>query len=180
MAERLSDETPEQGEHTPLFRALRGLSLLCAGAGGAVIFASALLVTLSVAMRNLGLGGIRGDFELVELACAACASLFLPLCQFNKGHVMVDLFTLWLPARAQRRLDGLWTLAFAFAWAFVAWRLTVGLGEMRGYGDRTMLLRAPIWWVYLPAILGTALSALIAALQSLPMLSQGLRALEVR
>lgn len=179
MAERLNIQS-EQGEHTPLFRALRGICLVSAGFGGAVIFAASLTVTLSVVMRNLGLGGIRGDFELVELACAACASLFLPLCQFNKGHVMVDLFTLWLRPFTQRRIDGVWTLIFAFCWGFLTWRLMVGLEEMHSYGDRTMLLRAPIWWVYIPAIFGTGLSAIVALLQSLPMLSGAFRAIETQ
>ncbi|WP_460274301.1 TRAP transporter small permease [Celeribacter sp. ULVN23_4] len=179
MAERLHIDS-EQGEHTPLFRILRAICLISAGIGGAVIFAASLTVTLSVVMRNLGLGGIRGDFELVELACAACASLFLPLCQFNKGHVMVDLFTLWLKPVTQRRFDGVWTLIFALCWAFVTWRLSIGLSEMHDYGDRTMLLRAPIWWVYVPAIFGMGLSAVVALLQSLPMMSSAFRALEVR
>nr|WP_319249834.1 TRAP transporter small permease [uncultured Celeribacter sp.] len=179
MAERLHNDH-EQGDHTPLFKALRGVCLLAAGLGGAVIFLASIAVTLSVVMRNLGFGGIRGDFELVELACAACASLFLPLCQFNKGHVMVDLFTLWLKPVIQRRFDGVWTLVFAFGWAFLAWRLCIGLSEMHDYGDRTMLLRAPIWWVYLPAIFGAGLSALVAILQALPMLSGSFRGMEVR
>lgn len=179
MAERLQTET-EQGEHTALFRVLERICLISAGLGGAVIFAASLAVTLSVVMRNIGLGGIRGDFELVELACAACASLFLPLCQFNKGHVMVDLFTLWLRPVTQRRFDGVWTLIFAACWGFLAWRLAVGMGEMHDYGDRTMLLRAPVWWVYLPAIFGTGLSALVAVLQALPMISHAFRAMEVR
>ncbi|OCX67343.1 hypothetical protein BFP70_01770 [Thioclava sp. SK-1] len=179
MAEGLPHDMTEQAGHGPLFRALRMTALLCAGLGGGVIFVSALTVTISVVMRNLGLGGIRGDFELVELACAACASLFLPLCQLNKGHVMVDLFTLWLPQTAQRKMDGVWTLLFALGWGFLCWRLSLGLEDMHYYGDRTMLLGVPVWWAYLPAILGTGLSALIAALQSLPMLSRAFRALGV-
>ncbi|SFK05110.1 TRAP transporter small permease [Celeribacter neptunius] len=169
----------EQGDHTPLFRTLQKICLISAGLGGVVIFGASLAVTLSVVMRNIGLGGIRGDFELVELACAACASLFLPLCQFNKGHVMVDLFTLWLKPVTQRRFDGVWTLIFAGCWAFLTWRLAVGMGEMHEYGDRTMLLRAPVWWVYLPAIFGAGLSAVVAVIQALPMLSHAFRALEV-
>ncbi|MBN9888184.1 TRAP transporter small permease [Salipiger abyssi] len=179
MAERGETEA-WQGAPNPLSRILRGLSYTCAGLGGLVIFVSAIIVSASVLMRNLGFGGIRGDFELVELACAACASLFLPLCQLTKGHVMVDLFTGWLPPSVQRRMDGLWTLVFAFAWAFLAWRLSIGLEEMHSYGDRTMLLRAPIWWVYMPAILGTTLSAIIAFVTALPMISNIFRAIQVR
>lgn len=75
------------------------LARVLAGIGGVVIFTVALTVTASVIMRNMGLRGIRGDFELVEMSCAFAAGLFLPLCQLNRGHVSVDLFTNWLPRR---------------------------------------------------------------------------------
>ncbi|GAA0310144.1 TRAP transporter small permease [Rhodovulum strictum] len=146
----------------PLRRGLAFLCSLSAALGGAAIFAVSLAVTASVVMRNLGLGGIRGDFELTEIVCATCASLFLPLCQLRRGHVLVDLFTAWLPRHSRLQLDGLWTALFALAWAFLCWRLCHGMIEMRAYGDRTMLLGVPVWWVWLPAILGTGLSALVA------------------
>lgn len=178
MAERLENENDWQGVNGPLFKALRPICVAAAGFGGLVIFGAAILVTVSVVLRNLGLGGVRGDFELVELVCAACASLFLPLCQLNKGHVMVDLFTAWMPFRAQRRIDGIWTLIFAVVWALLCWRLSIGLEEIRGYGDKSMLLRAPIWWAYVPAVFGTGLSAVVALVMSLPMIFTSLRGME--
>lgn len=178
MSEK-SVDTMGQGGHSPLAAALRKLAMVCAGLGGLAMFSVSLLVTGSVLFRSLGLGGLRGDFELVELACALCASLFLPLCQLNRGHVMVDLFTSWMGPRAQGKLDGLWMLVFAVAWAFISWRLFHGLLEMHDYGDKTMLLRAPIWIVFIPAVFGTALSALIALITALPLLSNATRALKV-
>ncbi|WP_172329082.1 TRAP transporter small permease [Mangrovicoccus sp. HB161399] len=177
MAESLHSPL-EQGGHSPLFRGLHALCTFSAGLGGVAIFGAAVFVTLSVVLRSVGIGGIRGDFELVELVCAACASLFLPLCQLTQGHVMVDLFTAWLPARLQRRMDGLWMAVFAVGWGLVCWRLSVGLGEMHDYGDRTMLLKAPVWWVYVPAVFGTALASLVALLMALPRLSSVFRVLE--
>ncbi|MBZ4021522.1 hypothetical protein CKO11_03500 [Rhodobacter sp. TJ_12] len=155
-------ETMYDVQAPPLRRSLWQLCTLSAGLGGAAIFAVSLGVSASVVMRNLGFGGLRGDFEMTEIASAACASLFLPLCQLRRGHVMVDLFTGWLPRRARLPLDGVWTLLFAVFWAVVAWRLCLGLEDMRAYGDRTMLLGVPVWWVYCPAIFGTGLSALVA------------------
>ncbi|SFR13134.1 TRAP transporter small permease [Poseidonocella sedimentorum] len=151
-----------QGGGTPLHRSLHALCTALAGVGALIIFGSAVVVTGSVISSTLGFGAFRGEFELVELACAACASLFLPLCQLTKGHVMVDVFTGWLPGRANRAIDALWTAVFAAVWALLCWRLFHGLIELHGYGDRTMLLRAPVWWAYVPAVLGTGLSALVA------------------
>ncbi|GAA3865189.1 TRAP transporter small permease [Celeribacter arenosi] len=170
MAERLSVETNEQGGQSLLFRALHAICIACASAGGFAIFATALVVTYSITTRNLGLGGVRGDFELVELVCVACASLFLPLCQFTRGHVLVDIFTLWMSPRAQGRIDGFWMLLFAVVWAILAWRLTHGLSDFYSYGDKSMLLRFPIWLIYVPAIIGTGLSAIVAFLMSFPLM----------
>ncbi|WP_444451920.1 TRAP transporter small permease [Rhodobacter capsulatus] len=142
--------------------ALDRLCTLSAGLGGAAIFAVSLTVTASVIGRNLGLGGIRGDFELTEIVATTAASLFLPLCQLKRGHVVVDLFTNWLPMRNRLQLEGLWTTVFGLFWASVAVWLCLGLIEVKGYGDRTMLLGVPVWWLHVPAIFGTGLSALVA------------------
>jgi len=164
MTPVLSGEVPATHLALPLSRVspLDRLCTLSAGLGGVAIFAVSLTVTASVIGRNLGLGGIRGDFELTEFVAAACASLFLPLCQLKRGHVVVDLFTNWLPPRAQRRLEGLWTAVFGLFWLSIAGWLCLGLVEVRGYGDRTMVLGLPVWALHVPAIFGTTLSGLVA------------------
>lgn len=146
----------------PRISALDRLCTLSAGLGGAAIFAVSLTVTTSVCLRTLGFGGIRGDFELTEIVATTAASLFLPLCQRKRGHVVVDLFTNWLPLRQRLQLEGLWTAVFGLFWATVAVWLCFGLIAVKGYGDRTMLLGVPVWWLHVPAIFGTGLSALIA------------------
>lgn len=168
MSDTFTD--PSEGPRAPLFQILYRISVASAAVGGLVIFGAAFVVTYSICKSLLGFGAVRGEFELVELSCAICASLFLPLCQINKGHVMVDVFTGWLPVRANRSLDAVWTLLFAAGWAFLSWRILHGLWEIQGYGDRTMLLRAPIWWVYVPAVFGTGLCAIVALMQSLSVL----------
>lgn len=161
MSELLPGQGP-RGGLPPLRRTFHIICTALAGLGGLIIFGSAVVVTYSVISGTLGFGTFRGEFELVELACAACASLFLPLCQLTKGHVMVDVFTNWMPISTSRTIDALWTAVFAAVWALICWRLFHGLLEIQSYGDRTMLLRAPLWWVYVPAVLGTGLSALVA------------------
>jgi TRAP-type C4-dicarboxylate transport system permease small subunit len=164
MSEPVSRQGSQGGNQSPLHKTLHAICTALAGLGGVIIFGSALVVTYSVVSSTLGFGAFRGEFELVELACAACASLFLPLCQLKKGHVMVDVFTNWLPMSTNRMIDGVWTFLFALVWALLCWRLFHGMLEVQGYGDRTMLLRAPIWWVYVPAVLGTGLSAVVAVI----------------
>ena len=159
---------PGQGGGTsPLLVWMDRLARILAALGGAVVFGVALAVTLSVVMRVAGLQGLRGDFEMVEMSCVAAAGLFLPLCQLNRGHVMVDLFTTWAPRRVQAGLDWIWLMGFALGWAAVCYLTFHGLLEIRAYGDRTMLLSIPVWWAYVPSVLGLGAASLIAFAQAL-------------
>lgn len=156
----------QQGGHSPLQTWLLRLSTLSGALGGAVILTVALIVSVSVIMRNIGLRGISGDFELVQMSCVYAAGLFLPLCQLNKGHVMVDLFTNWLPEKTVVRIDQFWTLIFALAWACLFFYMFRGMEEIRAYDDRSMLLKIPMWWGFIPSIIGTGLSSFIALAQT--------------
>ena len=46
--------------------------------------------------------------------------------------------------------------------------------------DNVMLLKASIWWAFVPAVFGTGLSAIVALITGLPMVSSAFRALEAR
>jgi TRAP-type C4-dicarboxylate transport system permease small subunit len=154
---------PEHGRGVaPLQTWLDRLARLIAALGGVAVFGVALTVTVSVLMRNFGLRGVRGDFELVEMSCAFAAGFFLPLCQLNKGHVVVDLFTGWLPPSVNRQIDTVWQLLFACGWFALSYFTLHGLIEIKAYGDRTMLMSIPLWWAYVPAVVGMSLSGLIA------------------
>ncbi|OKH86337.1 TRAP transporter small permease [Thalassospira sp. TSL5-1] len=141
--------------------------LTSAGMAGAIILGVAATVTLSVLMRHVGIGGIRGDFELVEIGCGIAAFLFLPLCQRKGNHVMVDIFTTALPQRTRNMLDQIWEIAFGMVWVLIAWRLIDGLIDMLAYRDHSMLLRIPTWIIYAFAIFGLGLSGLVALVNTL-------------
>lgn len=159
---------PEQGGGRPsLLTWMDRLARVLAAIGGAVILGVAITVAISVVKRTLGFQGVRGDFELVEMSCVYAAGLFLPLCQLNRGHVMVDLFTNWLPYRVRAGIDWIWLIGFALAWAALCYFTFRGLVEIREYGDRTMLLSIPTWWAFVPAVLGIGAASLIAFAQAL-------------
>jgi len=157
---------PKQGGNSPLQIWLLRLATLSGALGGIVILGVAVIVTVSVFMRNMGLGGVRGDFELVQLSCVFAAGLFLPLCQLQKGHVMVDLFTNWLPGGTIALIDRFWTFIFAVAWFCLFVFMFKGMEDIRAYGDKSMLLQVPMWWSFVPAIIGAGLSGLIALIQT--------------
>ena len=152
------------GSETGL-RLLDGLARLLALFGGALAVCLALLVSISITLRALGLGGVRGDFEFVQMGVALIVFAFMPWCQARRGNVMVDSFTTRLPPRFQAALDALWDVVFAGMMALIAWRLGAGALEAARSSTTTMVLLLPI----APAIAACAILAGFTALIALAM-----------
>jgi TRAP-type C4-dicarboxylate transport system permease small subunit len=152
------------GSETGL-RLLDGLARLLALFGGALAVCLALLVSTSITLRALGLGGVRGDFEFVQMGVALIVFAFMPWCQARRGNVMVDSFTTRLPPRFQAALDALWEVVFAGMMALIAWRLGAGALEAARSTTTTMVLLLPI----APAIAACAILAGFTALIALAM-----------
>jgi TRAP-type C4-dicarboxylate transport system permease small subunit len=152
------------GSETGL-RLLDGLARLLALFGGALAVCLALLVSISITWRALGLGGVRGDFEFVQMGVALIVFAFMPWCQARRGNVMVDSFTTRLPPRFQAALDALWEVVFAGMMALIAWRLGAGALEAARSSTTTMVLLLPI----APAIAACAILAGFTALIALAM-----------
>lgn len=144
----------------------RALQRLCAGlavAGGLVLVASIAVTTLSVAGRALLGAPIPGDFELVEIGCAVAVFAFLPYCQITRGNVAVDFFTARLALARRALLDLAGNLIFTAIAGLLTWRAFVGAGEMRQYGETTMVLAVPLWWGFVAAVLCLAVLTLVSA-----------------
>ena len=120
------------------------LARVLALGGGLLLVGLAGLVTTSVVMRWFGGPGVNRDFELVQMGLAVAVFAFLPLCQARRGNVMVDTFTLRLPAALQAALDAFWDLVYAGFAAFIAWRLAIGALEAFSSGTTSMVLALPI------------------------------------
>lgn len=127
----------------PDYGAARIARILALG-GGFLVVGLAVLVTTSVLMRWLGGQGVDGDFEMVQMGLALAVFAFLPLCQAHRGNVMVDTFTLRLPAWMQAAIDALWDLVYAAFAGFIAWRLAIGAMEAFTSHTTSMVLGLPI------------------------------------
>jgi len=147
------------------------LARLLALLGGALAVCLALLVSTSITLRALGLGGVRGDFEFVQMGVALIVFAFMPWCQARRGNVMVDSFTTKLPQRFQATLDAVWEVVFAAMMALIAWRLGAGAMDAAKSATTTMVLLLPI----APAIAACAALAGFTALVALAMAMARLR-----
>lgn len=145
---------------------LSRLARLLAVAGGLIMLAGAVMITVSVALRWLRNDGVQGDFELMQIATVLAVFCFFPLCQTRRGNVFVDTFTLKAPKAFNRALDAFWDLVFALVAGLIAWRLALGALDAVNSQTISMVLRFPVGWAIAAASLLAAflcLAALVTA-----------------
>ena len=146
---------------------LPALARLCAIAAGLLMTLITLLTCASIAGRELLGQTVAGDFELVGLATGAAIALFMPLCQWERGNIIVDFFTVKVPPHINAWLDRLGALLLALCFALLSWRMV--LGGLNSYDTHSgsMLLGFPEWTVYAAMVPPFALTAVIALHQTL-------------
>lgn len=129
-------------------------------AGGVVLVAMTMLTVVSVVGRSLvsiGLAPVEGDFELVQAGVGFAVFAFLPWCQLRRGHATVDVFTSFLPDRANHVIDVVAEVLMSIVVILIAWRLFSGTMEKMRYGETTFILQYPIWWSYAACLVAAAI-----------------------
>jgi len=111
---------------------------------------------------SIKLGPVNGDYELVEAGIAFAIFSFLPLAQITGAHASVDIFTSWLPDRADRVLTTVIDIVFAVVLVIIALQLWEGTQDKFNRGQTTFLLQVPIWWGYAASLIGAALAAVVS------------------
>lgn len=122
---------------------------------------------LANALLAMGVGPVRGDYELLELGMAFCIFCFLPYCQVTSGHATVDIFTSGLSERLKRLLQMVIEITFAAVLVVVAMRLYDGMLTIQRRNSLTFMLQIPVWWSYLAAFYPAALAAGVACYMAL-------------
>jgi TRAP-type C4-dicarboxylate transport system permease small subunit len=143
--------------------------------GGLFILAIVFVTTANVGLfaldrvvRPFGgtVSGLPGYEDFVSLAVSCAALMFFPLCQWQHGHVSVDIFTEKLPKHLQRGLDRLWSVAACLLALFLAYWMLLGMLESRGDGALAPVLGWPLWPFYLPGMFSLVLWTFVAALEA--------------
>jgi TRAP-type C4-dicarboxylate transport system permease small subunit len=133
-------------------RVLHRLCRAFAVGSGLTLIAMALMSCISILGRSLISKPILGDYELVQMLSAVAVTMALPFCQMIRGHIIVDFFTANAPKKFNRVCDIVANLLLAIAAFAFAWRITLGMFDLQGSNDASMLLNLPIWWGYVPMI----------------------------
>ena len=151
----MADAVFQDVEHHygPIGRVLDNLSRAFAICAGVTLTLMAFMSLASVIGRAAFSSPIVGDFEMVQVMSAIAVAMSLPFCQMIRGHIIVDFFTTSLPKRATDFLDLIANLLLTIGAFTFAWRMAIGMMELKANGDATMLLNFPTWYAYLPMVL---------------------------
>lgn len=143
--------------NTLIYRFYRAMAFIGIG----VLAMIAVLSVVSIIGRSLislGLGPVRGDFELVEMGAALAIFCFMPWAQLRRAHAVVDLMWGVIPVALKRPLTVLTDALMLVLWVVLVWRMGVAMGDYRATGETTLVLLMPVWWGYavsmVPAVLG--------------------------
>jgi len=140
--------------------------------GGAVLTLVTILAVVSIIGRYAsrtrwpvfdGLGPIPGDFELVSMGAGFAVFSFLAWCQFNRGHVTVDIFVSWMGPRALAALSTFTNLVLTAVVVLIAWQHGLGLHDKMRFRETTTILQIPVWWGYAGGLVGLWSFALVSA-----------------
>jgi TRAP-type C4-dicarboxylate transport system permease small subunit len=124
---------------------IRGLAYLAA----LVLGAMAVLVTLEVLTRNLGLGGIAWVNEVSEYSLPMATLLVAPWLLHRNEHVRLDVLLDALPRRLARALERLVdVLGIAICAVFVWYGTKLILDSARLGSMVVKTLSIPEWWQY--------------------------------
>ena len=136
--------------------------------GGAVLLCIIVLTCVSIIGRalvpfDIGVGPIRGIYDMTEIGMAAAIFAFLPWAQFNEAHARVDLFQPVMPKSMDRFLDLAFNLAMLVVAAVGTWRLYLGMQDKLSFGETTLIAQIPVWQGYAASLLGAVGFIMVAA-----------------
>ncbi|MFN9745736.1 MAG: TRAP transporter small permease [Betaproteobacteria bacterium] len=147
-------------------RVLEILAKAAAVLAGLLLTAITLMTVASVVGRNTTGWTLVGDFELAGSAAGAAIALFLPWCQWERGHIIVDFFTTRASDAAREGLDRFGALVLAAVLALMTWRSAIGGFKAWESQTGSMMLGFPDWIVYTGIVPGLGLAAVIALAQA--------------
>ena len=144
------------------------LAVALAIAGGLILLAVVVLTCISIIGRaliplNIGVGPIRGIYDMTEIGMAAAVFAFLPWAQYQDAHARVDLFQFAMPKTLNNFLDLLFNIAMLTVAAVGTYRLYLGMQDKLSFGETTLIAQIPVWQGYAAGLVGAVGFVLISA-----------------
>jgi TRAP-type C4-dicarboxylate transport system permease small subunit len=136
------------------------LSDACAVAAAAMLLAATLIVCYMVVYRWLG-NSTWWEIELATYLIVGAVLVGSPFCLKTKGHIGVDLFSEWLPARGKRVLARVLAVLGLAVCLYLAWEgLQLTLEAFHKNERSGSLWNPPRWPFFALMPVGLGLTAL--------------------
>ena len=120
-----------------------------AAAAAILLGAMALLVTLDVVMRNVGLGTIAWVNEVSEYSLPVATLLIAPWLLYRNEHVRLDVLLHAVPPKLSRVLErSCDVIGIAICAVFVWYSIRLILDSSRINSMMVKTLAIPEWWQY--------------------------------
>lgn len=142
-----------------LYRCAEIVARILALAGGVILLFVVAMTCISIAGRafvslDIGLGPIKGIYDITEIAMAAAIFAFLPWAQLREAHARVDLFQSIMPKKVDLGLDVLFNIGMAIVAYVMCWRLYLGMQDKLTYGETTLIAQIPVWQGFAAGLVG--------------------------
>ncbi len=124
-------------------RAGRWSGWLLALVAGTVLFTMMCIAFIDVFGRKFLNSPLAGAYEITEFLMGMLIFSALPLVTAREGHVTIDVFDHFVPARWRRWQQTVVTAICAVVLAYIAWRLWLLASEHVKHQEQTMTLRIP-------------------------------------
>ncbi len=151
-----------------LNKAAEVIAAALALAGGLLLLAIVALTCASILGRalvplDIGIGPIRGIYDITEIGMAVAIFAFLPWTHYQEAHAKVDLFANAMPHGLRRVLDLVFNIAMLVAALVGTYRLYLGMNDKLSYGETTLIAQIPVWQGYAGCLVGGIGFILVAA-----------------
>ena len=143
------------------------IARVLAFAGGIVLLGLTALTCVSIAGRaliplDIGVGPIRGIYDMTEIGMAAAIFAFLPWAQFKEAHARVDLFQWAIPQKLDQLLDVVFNAGMAFVATVGTYRLFLGMQDKMSFGETTLIAQIPVWQGFAAGLVGAVAFVIVA------------------
>ncbi len=145
--------------------AILGGLILLAIVGVTVTNVGAFTLDRIARMWGGSVGALPGYEDFVRLAIGSAIPMFLPYCQYRRGHLAVDLFLRRAPAGLRNGIDRLSLILMVGLTLFLAYWMVEGLFETREDGTLSPVLGWDEWPFYVTGIISLILWAVVAFMQ---------------
>ena len=160
MTESIGQPGPAGDAALPAEPFGRALYRVCEGAalfGGATLIVLTATALISIVGRTCCARPLAGDYELAQMLVGVAIVACLPYCQMRGGNVKVDFFTARLSRPLRDALDALGAGSIGLIGAVLAWRMSLGLVDLRSSNEQSMILELPSWYPFVVLIPSFAL-----------------------